>query len=113
MRDEDPRADRQFEFTQLDVEASFVGQEEILDFVTEAMAEATEAATGMRPDPFATMTWSEAIDHYGSDKPDLRFGMEICDLTEVFTSTEFKAFRREAVRAIVVDGGAAFSAGSP
>ena len=109
MRDEDPRADRQFEFTQLDVEASFVGQDEILYFVTEAMIEATEAATGIRPDPFATMTWSEAIDRYGSDKPDLRFGMEICDLTEVFAATEFKAFRREAVRAIVVDGGAAFS----
>ncbi|MGA8296139.1 MAG: aspartate--tRNA ligase [Acidimicrobiales bacterium] len=109
MRDEDPRADRQFEFTQLDVEASFVGQDEILDFVTEAMVEATEAVAGARPEPFTTMTWSEAIDRYGSDKPDLRFSMEICDLSEVFQETGFNAFRKDAVRAIVVDGGAAFA----
>lgn len=109
MRDEDPRADRQFEFTQLDVEASFVGQDEILDFVSVAMSEATAAATGTRPEAFATITWKEAIDRYGSDKPDLRFGMEIFDLTEVFASTEFNALRKEAVRAIVVDGGALFS----
>ncbi len=109
MRDEDPRADRQFEFTQLDVEASFVSQDDVLSFVTEAISDATEVVTGTRPGAFTTMTWSEAIDRYGSDKPDLRFGMEISDLSEVFAVTEFKAFQREAVRAIVVDGGGAFS----
>jgi aspartyl-tRNA synthetase len=108
MRDEDPRADRQFEFTQLDVEASFVGQDEVLEFVSEAMVEATESAVGERPDPFSTMTWREAIDRYGVDKPDLRFAMEICDLTEVFAATQFNAFRRDTVRAIVVGGGAMF-----
>lgn len=105
VRDEDLRADRQFEFTQLDVEASFVGQAEVIEFVTEAMADATEAATGARPAAFEEMTWSEALDRFGTDKPDLRFGMEIVDLTAAFERTEFVAFRRPAVRAIVVDDG--------
>ncbi len=87
LRDEDLRADRQFEFTQLDVEASFVGQDEILGFVTEAMVEATEAATGERPGEFARMTWAEALDLYGTDKPDLRFGMELVDLSAVLAGT--------------------------
>src|SRR5579863_4372739 len=108
VRDEDLRADRQFEFTQLDVEASFVGQAEVIGFVTEAMAEATEAATGERPRGFDEMTWAEALDRYGTDKPDLRFGMEISDLSSAFGQTGFNAFQRPSVRAIVVDDGAAF-----
>ncbi len=108
LRDEDLRADRQFEFTQLDVEASFVGEDEVLAFITDAMVEAAEAATGKRPGGFARMTWAEALDRYGTDKPDVRFGMELVDLTAVVTGTGFKAFQAPAVRAIVVPDGAAF-----
>ncbi|MGP8065991.1 MAG: aspartate--tRNA ligase, partial [Acidimicrobiales bacterium] len=107
LRDEDLRADRQFEFTQLDVEASFVGEDEVLAFITDAMVEAAEAATGKRPGGFARMTWAEALDRYGTDKPDVRFGMELVDLTAVVTGTGFKAFQAPAVRAIVVPDGAA------
>ena len=77
MRDEDLRADRQFEFTQLDMEASFVGQDDVLGFVSEAVLDAAEVATGERPPPIEWMTWAEALDRYGTDKPDLRFGMEL------------------------------------
>ena len=92
LRDEDLRADRQFEFSQLDVEASFVSQEDVLSFVSEAVLDAAEAATGERPGDIPRMTWSEAIDRYGTDKPDLRFGMELVDLSDVFEGTEVKAF---------------------
>lgn len=109
MRDEDLRADRQFEFTQLDIEASFVGQEDVLGFVAEAVLDAAEAATGRRPDAISRMTWAEAIDRFGTDKPDLRFGMELVDLTSVFAGTDVKAFGAPCVKALVVDGGAAFS----
>ena len=80
MRDEDLRADRQFEFTQLDIEASFVGQAEVLGFVSEAVIEATFAATGERPPEIVQMTWNDALDRFGTDKPDLRFEMELVDL---------------------------------
>jgi aspartyl-tRNA synthetase len=106
MRDEDLRADRQFEFTQLDIEASFVRESDVRAFVTETVADATEEATGQRPGPFVEMTWAEAIDRYGSDKPDLRFGMELVDLTAVLEATQFNAFRAPAVKAIVLAGGA-------
>ncbi|HXZ83364.1 MAG TPA: aspartate--tRNA ligase [Acidimicrobiales bacterium] len=109
LRDEDLRADRQFEFTQLDVEASFVGEDEILGFVTEAMVEATEAATGERPGEFAKMTWPEALDRYGTDKPDLRFGMEIVDVAAAVAGTGFRALQAPSVKAIVVAGGVEFS----
>ncbi len=106
MRDEDLRADRQFEFTQLDLEASFVGERDVRAFVSDAVAEATESATGERPSEFPEMTWSEAIDRYGSDKPDLRFAMELVDVTAVLAATQFTAFRAPAVKAIVLPGGA-------
>ena len=106
LRDEDLRADRQFEFSQLDVEASFVSQEDVLDFVSEAVLDAAEAVTGERPGPIPRMTWAEAIDRYGSDKPDIRFGMELIDLTGVFEGTEVKAFGAPCVKAIVLEGGA-------
>lgn len=109
MRDEDLRADRQFEFTQLDIEASFVDQEDILGFVSEAVLDAAEAATGERPAPIGSMTWAEAIDRFGSDKPDLRFGMELVDLSPVFDGTEVKAFGAPCVKAIVVENGASFT----
>jgi aspartyl-tRNA synthetase len=106
LRDEDLRADRQFEFSQLDIEASFVGQEDILEFVSEAVRDAAEAATGTRPGPVPTMTWAEAMDRFGTDKPDMRFGMELVDLTEVFAGTGFRAFAAPCVKAIVLAGGA-------
>ncbi len=109
LRDEDLRADRQFEFSQLDVEASFVTQEDILGFVAEAVLDAAEAATGVRPGPVSRMTWAEAMDRYGTDKPDLRFGMELVDLTAVFAATGFRAFAAPCVKAVVVAGGATFS----
>ena len=110
LRDEDLRADRQFEFSQLDVEASFVGQEDVLEFVSEAVLDAAEAVdrrASRRPIP--RMTWAEAIDRYGSDKPDLRFGMELIDLSPVFEGTEVKAFGAPCVKALVLEGGAELS----
>jgi aspartyl-tRNA synthetase len=109
MRDEDLRADRQFEFTQLDMEASFVTQEDIHAFVSVAVLDAAEAATGVRPGTIPSMTWADALDLYGTDKPDLRFGMLLCDLSEVFASTEVKAFSAATVKAMRVPGGASTS----
>ena len=83
LRDEDLRADRQFEFMQLDMEASFATQEDIINFVSEAIKDSTEAITGFRPDGIPHMTWSEAMERYGSDKPDIRFGMELVELTDL------------------------------
>jgi aspartyl-tRNA synthetase len=106
LRDEDLRADRQFEFTQLDMEASFVDQDDVLGFVTEAVLDAAEAATGVRPPPIERMTWADAIDRYGTDKPDLRFGMELLDLSSVFAGTEVRAFAAPCVKALRVEDGA-------
>ena len=104
LRDEDLRADRQFEFSQLDVEASFVDQEDVLEFVSVAVLDAAEAVTGERPPDIPRMTWAEAIDRYGSDKPDVRFGMELIDLTALFEGTGVKAFAAPCVKALVVPG---------
>jgi aspartyl-tRNA synthetase len=105
MRDEDLRADRQFEFTQLDAEASFVDQHDVMAFITEAVLAAVEAATGERPGAVPAMTWQEARDRFGTDKPDLRFGMELVELTAMFEKTEFRAFRPPAaVKGIRVQG---------
>ena len=108
LRDEDLRADRQFEFMQLDLECSFASQDDVLGFVTEAVLDAAEAATGERPPPIERMTWADALDRFGTDKPDLRFGMELVDLSEAFAQTEVKAFSSPTVKAIVVEDGAAF-----
>ena len=104
LRDEDLRADRQFEFQQLDVEASFADQEDVLGFVSVAVAAAATEATGEPPPPMASMTWAEATERYGTDKPDVRFGMELVDLTATFASTEFNAFRAPCVKGIRVPG---------
>ena len=106
LRDEDLRADRQFEFTQLDAEASFVGQEEVLAFIGEAVGAAIEAVTGERPGEIPRMTWRQAMDRYGSDKPDVRFALELVDVTDVFADTGFNAFKAPCVKAIRVPGGA-------
>ena len=105
LRDEDLRADRQFEFTQLDVEASFVTQTDVVRFVSQAVAAAAAAVTGEVPQDIVTMTWAEALDRYGTDKPDLRFGMEICDLTAAFATTSVQALAAPCVKALRVPGG--------
>ena len=109
LRDEDLRSDRQFEFMQLDAEASFVDQEDVIGFVTEAVAAATEAATGERPEAPRRMTWIEAVERYGSDKPDVRFGLELVELTAVFAVTEFNAFKAPCVKGVRVPDGAGYS----
>tara|TARA_B100000929_G_scaffold63779_1_gene48649 strand:- start:13853 stop:14983 length:1131 start_codon:yes stop_codon:yes gene_type:complete len=106
LRDEDLRADRQFEFMQLDAEASFVDQDDVLGFITHAVSAAVEAVTGERPGEFPRMTWLEAQERFGSDKPDTRFGLELVELTEVFADTEFRAFRAPCIKGIRVPGGA-------
>ena len=105
LRDEDLRADRQFEFTQLDMEASFVTQDDVLDFVSEAVLDAAEAATGSRPPPIEQMSWAEALDRYGTDKPDLRIETAIVDLGEVFASSEVRALTAPVVKGLRVQGG--------
>ncbi len=109
LRDEDLRADRQFEFTQMDIEASFVTQEDIFRFVSEAVLDAAEMATGERPPTIERMTWSDALDLYGTDKPDLRFGMVLQNLSAAFATTEVKAFSAPVVKAMRVPGGADFT----
>jgi aspartyl-tRNA synthetase len=100
MRDEDLRADRQFEFAQLDAEMSFAGQEDVLACIATAVAAAVLAVTGERIGDIPRMTWREAMDRYGSDKPDIRFGMELTDLTDVFADTGFNAFKASSVKGI-------------
>jgi aspartyl-tRNA synthetase len=109
LRDEDLRADRQFEFMQLDVEASFVGQDEVLAFVSHAVRACAAAVAGAEVGDIAQMTWHDAMERYGSDKPDVRFGMELVELTDVFAATEFKAFAGQTVKGIRVPGGAELS----
>ena len=100
FRDEDLRADRQPEFTQIDIEASFVGQDDIIQLVEGLLASMFNAGLGIEvPQKFPRMTYQDAMDIYGSDKPDTRYGMEIVDLGDVFAVTEFKIFRS------IIDGG--------
>ena len=109
LRDEDLRADRQFEFMQLDAEASFVSQDDVLAFISYAVSSATEAVTGERPGEIPRMSWDEAMERFGSDKPDIRFGMELVEMTEVFVDTGFRAFQAPCVKGIRVPGGADLS----
>ncbi len=100
FRDEDLRADRQPEFTQIDIEASFVGQEDIITLVEGLLQSMFHAGLDRHvPGPFPRMTWREAMDTYGIDKPDTRYAMQIIDLANVFAATEFKIFRS------ILDGG--------
>ena len=105
LRDEDLRADRQYEFMQLDAEMSFVNQDDVLAAISEAVIAAAESVTGIKPDPIPRITWREAMERFGVDKPDLRFGMELTELTAIFSSTEFKAFTgAESIKGIRVEG---------
>ena len=109
FRDEDLRADRQPEFTQLDIEMSFVDQDTILTMMEGLMSELFDKALGVKLEtPFLRMTWDEAMERFGSDKPDMRFGMELLDISEEVKGSTFKVFSSvlEAggkVKAIKVD----------
>lgn len=93
FRDEDLRADRQPEFTQLDVEMSFVDQETILNIMEDLVTELFDKACNDRPQqPFLRMTWDEAMERYGSDKPDIRFGMELQNISEFLKGSDYKVF---------------------
>ena len=105
LRDEDLRADRQFEFMQLDAEMSFVSQEDVFTAISHSVANAAEAVTGERPTEFPRITWLDAQERYGSDKPDVRFGMELVELTPVFEGTEARVFQAPCVKGIRMEGG--------
>ncbi|MDB6134238.1 MAG: aspartyl-tRNA synthetase [Verrucomicrobiales bacterium] len=117
FRDEDLRADRQPEFTQIDLEASFIGEEDIYPLIEGLLARMFKAGLDLDiPKPFPRMTYRQAMDEYGSDKPDTRFGMKIVDLGGVFAGTEFKIFRSTldsggVVRAINAKGFAGVTTG--
>ena len=104
LRDEDLRADRQYEFMQLDAEMSFVSQDDVLENIGRAVVAAAIAVTGEAPPEIERNTWRDAMERFGIDKPDLRFGMELVELTTLFASTEFKAFAGAAcIKGIRVD----------
>jgi aspartyl-tRNA synthetase len=105
-RDEDFRADRQPEFTQLDIEMSFVEQDDVIE-LGEAVAAAVWRLIGVElPTPFPRLTYAEAMERFGTDKPDLRFGQELVECTEFFKDTTFRVFQAPYVGAVVMPGGA-------
>jgi aspartyl-tRNA synthetase len=106
-RDEDFRADRQPEFTQLDIEASFVTEDDVIEIGETITAELWRRLAGYEiPRPVARLTYAEAMSRYGTDKPDLRFGVELTELTEYFAQTAFRVFQNPYVGAVVMPGGA-------
>ena len=107
FRDEDFRADRQPEFTQLDIEMSFVDQGDVIAVTEEILASLFKEVLGYEvPLPIPHMTYRIAMDRYGSDKPDLRFGLELADMTDFFRETSFRVFQAPYVGAVVMPGGA-------
>ena len=117
FRDEDPRADRITELTQIDIEASFIEQSDIMTLVEGLLAEVFKATLDIEiPTPFPRLTYRQAMDRFGSDKPDLRFGLELVDLSDLFRNSEFKVFRAAleqdgAVKAINAKGFAVITTG--
>ncbi len=114
FRDEDLRADRQPEFTQVDIEMSFVEQEDILNMTEGLLKDAFKAAGVEIQTPFKRLTWKEAMEKYGSDKPDTRFGLELFDVTDIMEASTFEAFKNVinaggTVRAIRIPGIAGYS----
>ena len=108
FRDEDFRKDRQPEFTQIDLEMSFVTREDVIDVGEAVVSTLWREITGYEiPLPLPRMTYADAMSRYGSDKPDLRFGVELTDLTGYFSGTEFRVFQAPYVGAVVMPGGAA------
>ena len=102
FRDEDPRADRQPEFTQLDLEMSFVGEDDVLNLMEKMFTALVEELAPHKKlvKPFPRLTFAESMEKYGNDKPDLRFGLELADLSDIFVSSEFDVFRT-----VVKEGG--------
>ena len=115
FRDEDLRADRQPEFTQIDMELSFVDEDDVIDVNERFLKRVFKEVKGIDIDtPFMRMTYKEAMERFGSDKPDLRFGMELKDLSDIFAGCEFKVFadcinKGGSVRAITVPGAANYT----
>ena len=109
FRDEDLRADRQPEFTQLDLEMSFVSEEDILALIEELYVQVVEAMTPEKSvaRPFPRLDYREALDKYGSDKPDVRFDLELADITEAESQSEFQVFRSVAASGGIIKGFAA------
>lgn len=112
FRDEDLRLDRQPEFTQIDLEMSFVERDDVMNLTEELLRLVCKEAAGVSlPSSFPRLTYQEALSRYGTDKPDRRFGLELCDLNEVAKQVEFKVFRETVeqggqVSGLVVKGGA-------
>jgi len=112
FRDEDPRADRQAEFTQIDLEMSFVDRDDVLEMMEGFVRRLWREVAGIETEPFPRMTYAEAMDRYGIDRPDTRYGLELVDVSDLASQTEFKVFTdalakpRGAVKAIRVPGGA-------
>ncbi|MXX11078.1 MAG: aspartate--tRNA ligase [Nitrospira sp. SB0667_bin_9] len=112
FRDEDLRLDRQPEFTQIDLEMSFVERDDVMNLTEELLRLVCKNSAGVSlPSPFPRLTYQEALSRYGTDKPDRRFGLELCDLNEVAKQVEFKVFRETVkqggqVSGLVVKGGA-------
>ncbi|MCA2226709.1 aspartate--tRNA ligase [Nonomuraea aurantiaca] len=105
-RDEDLRADRQPEFTQIDVEMSFVDQEDVIAVGEKLIGRVWRETVGYEiPTPLPRMTYADAMARYGSDKPDLRFGQELVEMTDYFAGTSFRVFQADYVGAVVMPGG--------
>jgi aspartyl-tRNA synthetase len=110
FRDEDFRADRTPEFTQLDIEMSFLDEEDVYALTEELLVALWRDILGVElATPFPRLTYAESMRRYGSDKPDLRFDLELADLTEHMAGTEFRVFQAEHVGAVVVPGGASYT----
>jgi aspartyl-tRNA synthetase len=104
FRDEDLRADRQPEFTQLDLEMSFVDVEDVLEITERCFRYVWKEVLGVDVGAFPRLSYAEAMDRYGTDKPDTRFSMELMDLSEVFAGTEVRVFKDATVKSIVLSG---------
>ena len=96
FRDEDLRADRQQEFTQLDLEMSFIDREDIIDIVSKLVARLMKDVKGEKSRSRSRVSYDEAMERFGSDSPDLRFGMELKDITDIAKNVEFRVFRSVA-----------------
>ena len=111
FRDEDLRADRQPEFTQIDIEMSFIDEEDIFSYMEGLTRHVFKSVRGIDlPDPFPRLTYADAMETYGSDKPDLRYGMQLQDVKDFTDASDFNAFKSvEKVKGIILEGGAKYS----